>query len=144
MLPLMGIMHARGFTNGKCPRCQIYKETLKHAFWSCATVKEWWNQMKAILIAWLKVTISRLTFTFGIWPEKDIDPDLLWILQHLRYHFLWLIWSTRNHTVHTGELLFQAGLPWEKIAMKLQEDAIIYSQQPSLHALIQQGACKTG
>ena len=121
-LPIASVMLQRGFTNRKFPRCLKGQETLRHTFWYCPLVWEWWNQLWALLLSHTGITLNLVSFTFGTFSY--VASEHTWMVQHLWYRFLWLVWSSRNEALHSGQIWYFAGLPWYLFKSRLQEAAV--------------------
>ena len=114
---------SRGFTDGKCPRCRKAKETLRHAFWFCPTVLEWWNQLKTIMQRTTGISLSRYHFTFAL--KLPPAPQHVWLINHVRYWLFNLTWLTRNEALFNGITLYSAGLPIHRLKTYLFEAFVV-------------------
>lgn len=138
-LPLASILMERGFTNGKCPRCHAAKETARHAFWFCPTVQEWYRQLRALLLALTGISLNRLQFTFGLDSYPAVQHN--WLITHIRFWFLQVVWLTRNEALFSGRLLYGAGLPVYQLRTYLMESFLVdgrVNHDLLLHRLLQQ------
>lgn len=125
-LPVGSLLRNRGINAGSCIRCTGKTESLKHCFWYCPTIKEWWSQLCSILSP-VQHGLNKFCLTFGTFTTAI--PEHAWILVHIRYWMLWFIWSVRNDCVFSNQNAFSAGLPWHLIRKKLLEDSMVVNDQ---------------
>ena len=120
-LPLTANLHKRGISDGKCSRCNCAVENVKHAFWYCPIVKEWWNQLCTLLFNAFGYKLSRFQITFGLY--EFAAEEIQWVVNHLRAWFIWGIWVSRNLATFQNTILYATGIPWGILKDKLLEDA---------------------
>ena len=126
-LPLASKLRDRGFTNGKCPRCNKACETARHTFWYCKLVHEWWMQLRSAVLHSTGIMLHRFKFTFNTtaYPAQEHE----WLIMHIRYWFMQMIWYTRNEALHAKILHYSVGLPLYRLSIYLSECMLV---DPSL------------
>ena len=124
-LPLAAKLRQRGFTDGLCPRCLKSQETARHTFWYCPLVLEWWRQLCSVVYhsTGLKLTRHKFTFHSTVYPAYEHE----WLITHVHYWFLQVIWLTRNAALHSGHILYGAGLPTKRLQTYLLEALLVDS-----------------
>ena len=126
-MSLASTMKERGFTDGRCPRCRKGLEHVRHVFWYCDTVKEWWHQLQAsVLRSTTGIQLQRVSFTFGTKEYASLEHQCL--ICHLRYCFMALVQETQKEVQHTRNLCFTAGLPLHRVQAYLTECFLVDKQ----------------
>lgn len=133
-LPLGCQLLSKGFTKGICSRCGKCKETYKHAFWYCPSVKEWWNQLLCHIMHCFGYKLTRFSLTFGTFEYAD--SNIQTVMLRFKCWFLWFIWITRNKAIFENQRLYVSGLPWKMLHSKLLEDCHATKDSSLRHQLL--------
>lgn len=102
--------------------CALYngQETLKHVFWYCAGVKDWWRWILSHVQQCMPIILSQFGVTFGlcIMPSSALH----FCLQSIRGWLLYFIWSARNYLCFDKVRICTVTIPWNIIRTKVLED----------------------
>ena len=79
--------------------------------------------MCSILYHATGLRIYRAKFTFNLTSYPALEHE--WLIKHLQYWFMQITWITRNEALHTGDILYGAGLPVVRLQTYLREACMV-------------------
>ena len=97
LLPTGEKIAARHIGDGRCLGCQCPKETLKHIFWECPTIKNLLRQVCLWLHNKFQVPFFKQDLVLG--PRTPRQKEILDCVVAVCYVVLWKIWLHRNERI---------------------------------------------
>ncbi|KAI5059751.1 hypothetical protein GOP47_0026070 [Adiantum capillus-veneris] len=117
-IPSVMLMLKKGNGTGACSVCHR-NETVRHIFWDCSQVREWWQWFK---FWWNQAWGIKFTCMFGFF--KTQESAMLFCLHSFRLWYVWYIWNMRNISFYDHVHVLSTRIPSQEIKNRVLEDVM--------------------